>query len=79
MEWTSLKTALPPHSGWYEIRIRVQMDMFEDVADTMRKSTATAWYDGATKTFRESDAKKSKQVLHVDSWRKIENAKTNEL
>lgn len=79
MEWTPLKTTLPPHSGWYEVKTRIQMDMFEDVEVTRQKSIMTAWYDGAAKTFRESDAKKSKQVLHVDSWRKVENAKTSEL
>lgn len=73
MEWISLKTAFPPHSGWYEIRIRVQLDMFEDAEITKRKSTATAWYDSVSKIFRESDAKNSKQVLHVDAWRKIES------
>lgn len=74
MEWTSLKVKFPPHSGWYEIRIRVQMDMFEDVDVTRQKSITTAWYDNETKTFNESNAKKSKQVLHVDAWRKKEKA-----
>ena len=75
MEWISLKTALPPHSGWYEIRIRVQMDMFEDAEITKRKSTATAWYDSTAKIFKESNGGKSIRIFHVDAWRETSNAK----
>jgi hypothetical protein len=79
MEWTSLKTTFPPHSGWYEIRIRIQLDMFEDEETAKRKSIAVAWYDNETKTFKESNAKKSKQILHVNAWRKKEKTTQQEL
>ena len=61
--------------GVYQVRIRVQLDMFEDSEVAVQKSVATLWYDKDTLSFRESNAKKSKKVLHVDSWKNVEPTK----
>ena len=75
MEWNACRDGLPPKSGWYEVKVRVQTDLFEDEETTRGKSVFPAWYDVDSACFRVSGGKRSGKVLHVDAWREM-NLKT---
>lgn len=72
MEWVPISLTKPTYSGYYEVKVRVQLDMFEELFQAEKKSVVTAWYDAVSGTFKEKNTKNAKQVEHIDAWRVIE-------
>lgn len=72
MEWIPINLTKPTYSGYYEVKVRVQLNMFEDISESERKSVRTVWYDAVDNIFKEQNTKNAKRVEHIDAWRVIE-------